>query len=87
MAISTTSNFTKLSNTLITDEQYFIVSGWIQEKRLFKVTLKDSKSNEIFVGSLPLPINDPSLLEEAHDLCVSYLQELNPTSTFTIIEL
>jgi len=87
MAISTTSSFTKLSNTLITDEQYFIVSGWIQEKRLFKVTIKDSKGNETHVGDLELPINHPTLLLKAHDLCVSYLQELNPTSTFTIIEL
>lgn len=87
MAISTTEQFTKLTDTIITDSQYLIVSGWIQEKRLFKVTIKDSKDNEIYVGSLQLPITDPSLLEEAHTMCVAHLQALNPESTFTIIEL
>jgi hypothetical protein len=92
MAIITTSDFTRLEEGRITDCKYFLITGAVIEKRLFKASMtpvRDDLTQEVsfWVADIPMAIDNPLLLRACHDSAILYLKQLNPNAEFSIVDL
>lgn len=92
MAIITNQEFTRLEEGRITDCQYFLITGYVEGKNVFRATITPVRANGIhessaWVCDIPMSIENPLLLRVAHDSAVEFLTNFNPSHTFEIVEL
>lgn len=91
MAISTKSSFVFLEENRVTKSNYFIVTGTVINKHLFRANLTPVVDDilELPTGDIIInkSITDSDFLLECHNKAIEVLQNLNPELQFNIVDL